>query len=58
VPPVNARILSLLIPNNRLYIVPGGGHLFMLHCLDQVIPIIEQFLDATAAAAAVKSASR
>jgi hypothetical protein len=30
----------------------------MLHCLDQVIPIIEQFLDATAAAAAVKSASR
>lgn len=46
VPPVNARILSLLIPNNRLHIVAGGGHLFMLHCLDQVIPVIREFLDA------------
>ena len=45
VPPVNARILSLLIPNNRLHIIPGGGHLFMLHCLDQVVPVIEEFLD-------------
>lgn len=55
VPPVNARILSLLIPNNRLHIVPGGGHLFMLHCLDQVIPVIEQFLDAPDSAATRKS---
>ncbi len=54
VPPVNARILSLLIPNNRLHIVAGGGHLFMLHCLDQVIPVIEHFLDATDAAEALK----
>jgi pimeloyl-ACP methyl ester carboxylesterase len=54
VPPVNARILSLLIPNNRLHIVPGGGHLFMLHCLDQVVPVIEEFLDATDAVTAVK----
>lgn len=46
VPPVNARILSLLIPNSRLHIVPGGGHLFMLHCLDQVIPVVQEFLDA------------
>lgn len=46
VPPVNARILSLLIPNNRLVIVPGGGHLFMLHSLDSVVPKIRQFLDA------------
>jgi poly(3-hydroxyalkanoate) depolymerase len=55
VPPVNARILSLLIPNNRLHIVPGGGHLFMLHCLDQVVPVIEQFLDAADGAAAIKT---
>jgi poly(3-hydroxyalkanoate) depolymerase len=47
VPPVNARILSLLIPNNQLHIIPGGGHLFMLHCLDQVVPLIEEFLSAT-----------
>lgn len=58
VPPVNARILSFLIPNNRLHIVPGGGHLFMLHCLGQVVPIIEQFLDATSAADALKPRSR
>ena len=37
VPPVNARIIALLIPNNRLFIVPGGGHLFMLHSLDKVV---------------------
>lgn len=53
VPPVNARILSLLIPNNRLHIVPGGGHLFMLHCLDNVIPVIREFLDAPDGAAAL-----
>jgi poly(3-hydroxyalkanoate) depolymerase len=53
VPPVNARILSLLIPNNRLHIVPGGGHLFMLHCLDDVIPVVREFLDAPDAGAAV-----
>lgn len=53
VPPVNARILSLLIPNNRLHIVAGGGHLFMLHCLDEVGPAIREFLDAPDAASAV-----
>jgi poly(3-hydroxyalkanoate) depolymerase len=46
VPPINARLLAWLIPNNRLHIVEGGGHLFMLHCLDQVAPVIQQFLDA------------
>jgi pimeloyl-ACP methyl ester carboxylesterase len=53
VPPVNARILSLLIPNNRLHVVAGGGHLFMLHCLDVVIPLIQDFLGAPDGAAAV-----
>jgi poly(3-hydroxyalkanoate) depolymerase len=46
VPPVNARIIAMLIPNNRLYIVPGGGHLFMLHALDKVAPAMREFLDA------------
>ena len=46
VPPANARILSLLIPNNQLYIVPGGGHLFMLQSIDKVAPVIQEFLDA------------
>jgi poly(3-hydroxyalkanoate) depolymerase len=46
VPPVNARIIAMLVPNNRLFIVPGGGHLFMLYSLDKVTPVICQFLDA------------
>ena len=50
VPPVNARIISLLIPNNRLFIVPGGGHLFMLHSIDKVVPVIRGFLDSEAPA--------
>ncbi|HTU64915.1 MAG TPA: poly(3-hydroxyalkanoate) depolymerase [Steroidobacteraceae bacterium] len=45
VPPVNARILSMLIPNNRLFMVPGGGHLFMLHSIDKVTPVLTTFLD-------------
>jgi poly(3-hydroxyalkanoate) depolymerase len=45
VPPVNARIISLLVPHNRLFIVPGGGHLFMLHSIDKVVPVIRDFLD-------------
>jgi poly(3-hydroxyalkanoate) depolymerase len=46
VPPVNARIISWLIPNNRLFIVPGGGHLFMLYSLDKVVPEVRGFLEA------------
>jgi len=45
VAPVNARIISRLIPNNRLFIVPGGGHLFMLHSIDKVVPVVRGFLD-------------
>ena len=51
VPPVNARIISLLIPNNRLFIVPGGGHLFMLYSLDKVVPEVRGFLDSASPAA-------
>jgi poly(3-hydroxyoctanoate) depolymerase len=46
VPTANARILSLLIPNNRLFIVPGGGHLFLLYSIGKVAPVIREFLDA------------
>ncbi|HUQ12311.1 MAG TPA: poly(3-hydroxyalkanoate) depolymerase [Steroidobacteraceae bacterium] len=45
VPPANARIIAMLVPNNRLFIVPGGGHLFMLHSLDKVAPVVREFLD-------------
>ncbi len=46
VPAVNARLISMLIPNNRLHIVHGGGHLFLLHSPHKVVPIISEFLDA------------
>ncbi len=45
VPAVNARLLALLIPSNRLFMVQGGGHLFMLFSLGQIIPVIREFLD-------------
>ncbi|MGQ0836658.1 MAG: poly(3-hydroxyalkanoate) depolymerase, partial [Gammaproteobacteria bacterium] len=45
VPPANARVISLLIPNNRLFIVPGGGHLFLLYSIGKVVPVIRDFLD-------------
>ncbi len=45
VPPANARLLALLVPNSRLYIVPGGGHLFLLHSTREVVPIIREFLE-------------
>jgi poly(3-hydroxyalkanoate) depolymerase len=45
VPAVNSRIISFLIPNNRLHIVPGGGHLFMLYSIEKVVPVIRGFLD-------------
>jgi poly(3-hydroxyalkanoate) depolymerase len=45
VPPINARIIARLLPHNRLFIVPGGGHLFMLYSLDKVVPEIRSFLD-------------
>lgn len=45
VPPVNARILAHFIPNNRLFIVPGGGHLFLLYSIDKVVPVVRGFLD-------------
>ena len=43
--PVNARLMSLLIPNCRLEIIPGGGHLFLLHNAKAVTPIIRDFLN-------------
>jgi poly(3-hydroxyalkanoate) depolymerase len=46
VPPVNARIISLLVPHNQLANIPGGGHLFMLHSIDKVVPVIRSFLEA------------
>jgi poly(3-hydroxyalkanoate) depolymerase len=44
VPLVNSRILSRLIPDARLHISPGGGHLFLLERPTEVAAIVTDFL--------------
>ena len=44
VPLINARILTRLIPDARLHIVTGGGHLFLLEQPDTIAGLITDFL--------------
>ena len=44
VPPVNGRILARLIPDARLHIVPGGGHLFLLERPAEIAKVVTGFL--------------
>jgi poly(3-hydroxyalkanoate) depolymerase len=46
IPLVNARLLARRIPDARLHVIPGGGHLFLLDEPEQAIPAIRAFLDA------------
>jgi poly(3-hydroxyalkanoate) depolymerase len=41
---VNGRLLARLIPQARLHIVAGGGHLFLLEEPDQSARVIDEFL--------------
>ncbi|MEA2171318.1 MAG: hypothetical protein QOF76_4618 [Solirubrobacteraceae bacterium] len=43
--PVNARFLAWRIPNARLHIIPGAGHLFLLDQADDVAPVVGAFLN-------------
>jgi poly(3-hydroxyalkanoate) depolymerase len=45
VPMVNARVLALLLPQARLKIVRGGGHWFVLERTDEVVRILDEFLE-------------
>ena len=47
VPPVNARIISRLIPNARLHIF-DDGHLGLMTSVDELAPIVHDFLSAPA----------
>lgn len=49
VPLANGRILAGLIPNARLHIVKGGGHLFIVSRAAEVVPVIARFLDGNGA---------
>lgn len=47
VPLTNGRILARRIPDARLYVVKGGGHLFLLDRARESAAVIQQFLGAT-----------
>jgi pimeloyl-ACP methyl ester carboxylesterase len=44
VPLVNGHILRRLIPDARLHVVPGGGHLFLLERPAEAAELITRFL--------------
>ena len=44
VPLINARILAHRIPDARLHIVPGGGHLFLLEQPAEMAALVTRFL--------------
>jgi poly(3-hydroxyalkanoate) depolymerase len=46
IPPINGRLLARRIPDARLHIVPGGGHLFVLDEPESIVGPLEAFLDA------------
>ena len=46
VPLINGKILNTMIPNSKLEIFEGGGHLFLLTHADESIASIRTFLDA------------
>jgi poly(3-hydroxyalkanoate) depolymerase len=46
VPLINGRILHRLIPQARLHVVPGGGHLFILEAPADIARVVTDFLTA------------
>ena len=44
VPLANARVIACLVPNARLEVVNGGGHLLLLDSASDVLPVITDFL--------------
>lgn len=50
VPLINGKFLRSLIPNARLEVIPGGGHLFLVAQADHCVGIIRDFLDGDAEA--------
>jgi poly(3-hydroxyoctanoate) depolymerase len=44
VPLINARYMARVIPNGRLHVIRGGGHLFLFDQPHSAVPAIEDFL--------------
>ena len=43
-PLVNHRVMAALIPQARLHVAAGGGHLVLIDSADQIGPVITGFL--------------
>ena len=57
VPVVNGRILAGLIPNARLEVFDGAGHLFLLTHPEESVAMLREFLDAPETAKEAKRAA-
>lgn len=44
VPLINGKFLKSLIPNSRLEVIPGGGHLFLMAEAELCVRLIREFL--------------
>ena len=47
VPLINARLIAWRVPDARLEVVEGGGHLLLLDSAADVVPVITEFLTRT-----------
>lgn len=45
VPMVNSKMIKRLIPGAKLHVVPGGGHLFIVSRIREIVPVMQAFLD-------------
>jgi pimeloyl-ACP methyl ester carboxylesterase len=41
---INARLLAALLPNAKLELIKGGGHLFMLFSVEKTAGLIKDFI--------------
>jgi pimeloyl-ACP methyl ester carboxylesterase len=52
IPVFNGRLLAWRLPDARLHVVRGGGHLFILERPAEIAELVTQFLDAIGASPA------
>ena len=43
-PLVNSKMIAKLLPNAKLHVVKGGGHLFIVSRLAEILPLMREFL--------------
>jgi pimeloyl-ACP methyl ester carboxylesterase len=48
VPLINSKMIHRLLPDSTLHVIAGGGHLFIVSRIAEIVPLIRQFLDAPA----------